>query len=348
MSLKTWEGTKWVDTAAAHIHDTYLQLIGGTMTGDITLAGDPTQPLHPATKQYVDGIQAGLHTIATLAPAGPNVGDVWVNPDAVDENAYLPLNGSVSMLGPIVFDLGDTPDGFLEGTDGIGRSVFTIAAGVLGGALQARIQLYGPADTSAPNAINYYAEDHVFNILDTSSANQTVINVDGVNLKSGSEAAPSLVFKVEPTTGMYYRGAAHIGFSILGVGKFRFDSGNAKFAVNVLPQTSGGYNLGSSGNRWATVYSVNADNISSRAATKENIREAPSFSEMIDAYPAVLWDVDDRVAAGFTVEMFEQFGMVDGWTPAKDDGLIYTELVVPMWQELRSLRERMAAMEAGL
>ena len=101
MSLKTWDGTQWIDTAAAHIHDTYLQLIGGTMTGDITLAGDPTQPLHPATKQYVDGIQDGLHTIATEAPAGPNIGDVWVNPDAVDENAYLPLNGTVAMTGTL-------------------------------------------------------------------------------------------------------------------------------------------------------------------------------------------------------------------------------------------------------
>ena len=101
MSLKTWDGTQWVDTAAAHIHDTYLQLIGGSMTGDITLVGDPTQPLHPATKQYVDGIQDGLHTIATEAPAGPNIGDVWVNPDAVDENAYLPLNGTVAMLGDL-------------------------------------------------------------------------------------------------------------------------------------------------------------------------------------------------------------------------------------------------------
>ncbi|GAF74181.1 unnamed protein product, partial [marine sediment metagenome] len=97
-----------------HTHDTYLQLIGGSMTGDITLVGDPTQPLHPATKQYVDGIQAGLHTIATEAPAGPNVGDVWVNPDAQDENAYLPLNGTVPMQGDLDmggFDVVNTGSG---------------------------------------------------------------------------------------------------------------------------------------------------------------------------------------------------------------------------------------------
>lgn len=41
--------------------DAKLNLSGGTLTGDLTLAGDPTQALHPATKQYVDNVSAGLH-----------------------------------------------------------------------------------------------------------------------------------------------------------------------------------------------------------------------------------------------------------------------------------------------
>ena len=39
-----------------------LALAGGTMTGKITLDGDPTQALHAATKQYVDSVEAGLLT----------------------------------------------------------------------------------------------------------------------------------------------------------------------------------------------------------------------------------------------------------------------------------------------
>lgn len=35
-----------------------LPLAGGTMTGDIVLAGDPTSALHPATKQYTDAADA--------------------------------------------------------------------------------------------------------------------------------------------------------------------------------------------------------------------------------------------------------------------------------------------------
>jgi len=37
-----------------------LSLSGGTMTGRVTLSANPTQALHAVTKQYVDGIEAGL------------------------------------------------------------------------------------------------------------------------------------------------------------------------------------------------------------------------------------------------------------------------------------------------
>ncbi|GAF76483.1 unnamed protein product, partial [marine sediment metagenome] len=72
---------------------------------------------------------------------------------------------------------------------------------------------------------------------------------------------------------------------------------------------------------------------------------APDFGDLIDALSPVLWDRDERVAAGFTVEQFESVGDADGWTPALEDGLVYTELVVPLWSEVKALRERVAALE---
>jgi len=39
-----------------------LPLTGGTMTGKITLDGDPTSALHAVTKQYVDNVEAGIIT----------------------------------------------------------------------------------------------------------------------------------------------------------------------------------------------------------------------------------------------------------------------------------------------
>jgi hypothetical protein len=54
----------YLDNVSSNIQtqiNSKLSLSGGTMTGDITLAGAPTQALHPATKAYVDNISAGLH-----------------------------------------------------------------------------------------------------------------------------------------------------------------------------------------------------------------------------------------------------------------------------------------------
>jgi hypothetical protein len=47
-----WDGAKWVSGGAGS--PVYLPLSGGTMTGPLTLAADPTVPLGAATKQYVD------------------------------------------------------------------------------------------------------------------------------------------------------------------------------------------------------------------------------------------------------------------------------------------------------
>jgi len=57
----TSDADKPVSTATQTALNAKLNLAGGTMTGKITLDGDPTQALHAATKQYVDNLAAGLH-----------------------------------------------------------------------------------------------------------------------------------------------------------------------------------------------------------------------------------------------------------------------------------------------
>lgn len=52
---------KPISNAVQSALDAKLSLSGGTMTGKITLDGDPSQALHAATKQYVDNLAAGLH-----------------------------------------------------------------------------------------------------------------------------------------------------------------------------------------------------------------------------------------------------------------------------------------------
>lgn len=56
----TADTDKPVSTAQQAALDTKLNLAGGTLTGKLTLDGDPTQALHAVTKQYVDSVEAGL------------------------------------------------------------------------------------------------------------------------------------------------------------------------------------------------------------------------------------------------------------------------------------------------
>ena len=57
--IKNKVAGKWVDSSIfgqniESLGETYLKLIGGTMTGNLILNSDPTQSLQAATKQYVD------------------------------------------------------------------------------------------------------------------------------------------------------------------------------------------------------------------------------------------------------------------------------------------------------
>lgn len=51
----------------------YLQLSGGTMTGALTLSGDPTGDLQAATKQYVDNAAAKRVLLGSYTGAGGSV-----------------------------------------------------------------------------------------------------------------------------------------------------------------------------------------------------------------------------------------------------------------------------------
>jgi hypothetical protein len=57
----TSDADKPISTATQTALNAKLSLAGGTMTGDLTLTGAPTQALHAATKAYVDNVSAGLH-----------------------------------------------------------------------------------------------------------------------------------------------------------------------------------------------------------------------------------------------------------------------------------------------
>lgn len=90
-------GTSAVATGdlTALLNTTYLGLGGGTLTGPLTLAADPTQPLHAATKNYVDTVSQGMtpKPTATVATAGALPTNTYVN-GASGNGATITINAT--------------------------------------------------------------------------------------------------------------------------------------------------------------------------------------------------------------------------------------------------------------
>jgi hypothetical protein len=79
----------------------FLKLSGGTMTGALTLSGDPSSALHAATKQYVDAYQTGLDVKASCRgattaalPANTRTGNVLT----ASANGALPAQDGVTLV----------------------------------------------------------------------------------------------------------------------------------------------------------------------------------------------------------------------------------------------------------
>lgn len=95
------------------LNATYLGLAGGTLTGALTLSGDPTNNLHAATKQYVDQVAAG---------GQPN----WPSVRAV-ATANITLSGTQTIDG-VALIAGDRV--LVAGqTTGSGDGIYVVAAG---------------------------------------------------------------------------------------------------------------------------------------------------------------------------------------------------------------------------
>ncbi len=128
----TSDANKPVSTATQTALDAKLSLAGGTMTGDLTLAGAPTQDAHAATKAYVDNVSAGINfhqpvrvaTTGNITLSGTQTidgvsvvaGDRVLVKDQTDQKTngiYVVASGSWSRA----TDADNTPSGELAGGD---------------------------------------------------------------------------------------------------------------------------------------------------------------------------------------------------------------------------------------
>ena len=151
--LKVYDGAAFVrvdplgitDTAAAakylqiaNAATTYLALAGGTMTGDLTLAGNPTTNNMASNKAYVDAQIAAIPAATDQTPAGTVIysarstapaGYLHANGAAVSRSTYAALFTAIGTTygagnGSTTFNVPDLRGEFLRGLDG-GRGVDT-------------------------------------------------------------------------------------------------------------------------------------------------------------------------------------------------------------------------------
>jgi hypothetical protein len=100
---------QYVDTAVSSITGNYLSANGGTMTGALTLSGDPTSALQAADKHYVDNLIGSLLPISGGSLTGPLTlaADPASALQAADKHyvdnligSLLPISGG-SLTGPL-------------------------------------------------------------------------------------------------------------------------------------------------------------------------------------------------------------------------------------------------------
>ena len=92
----TWN---WQNYYPNNAETRYLKLTGGTLTGNITLAGAPSSNLHPATKDYVDSADgAKLDTTTAASTYQTQAGMSSYLTTTAAGTTYQPLSGMSSYL----------------------------------------------------------------------------------------------------------------------------------------------------------------------------------------------------------------------------------------------------------
>jgi hypothetical protein len=96
----TTDANKPVSTATQTALDAKLNLSGGTLTGALTLSGAPTSDLHAATKQYVDGLAAGInfHQPVVAATTGNLAGTYSNGTNGLGATLTRASNGAIGTI----------------------------------------------------------------------------------------------------------------------------------------------------------------------------------------------------------------------------------------------------------
>ena len=163
----TWN---WLNYYSNNSETRYLKLSGGTLTGNITLAGAPSSNLHPATKAYVDGYVGSINgDIASLSSTkldSTTAASTYQTLSGMSSylttsaagTTYAPL-ASPTFTGTVTIPAGASISGYL--TSATAASTYQTQAGmssyVATSAIGSTVQAYD-ANTAKLNVVQAYSK----------------------------------------------------------------------------------------------------------------------------------------------------------------------------------------------
>lgn len=214
--------------AAVHNHDAdYVNVAGDTMTGPLTLTGDPTAALHSAPKQYVDAKAAAeaSNAAATAVPAGTIIafgnsiapsGYLDCNGQNVSRTTYAALFAAIAITwgagdGSTTFALPDLRRRTIIGQGGVQVSGPGSAVGQVGGA-----ETHTLTTTEMPShthGVTDPGHTHALNQSVTGATDGFSLGGSGTNISGSMNTGVFTLSAASATTGISIgaagSGAAH-------------------------------------------------------------------------------------------------------------------------------------------
>lgn len=171
-------------------------------TANIEGPQGPTGSEGPEGPEGVEGIPGSVdHYVQNTAPASPNTGTVWINPDEPPEGEYLLLTGG-ELTGPLSF-----PGGELT-------SQLRATNGAVAGPTYGFIEF--------PNSGMYLSLGKVR--IASEGVFQAEFRSGGIAVSNGTAAAPPLGFQTSSTLGMFRTAGGGLGFAHGGVERMEIAS----------------------------------------------------------------------------------------------------------------------------
>jgi hypothetical protein len=330
---------------------TNLQSTIGTKVATMTSTGNVSIGTSSPTPSARLQVRTGTNLNFAVQTGTTDTSGIKINAfnDAANANIPLEINGSVLLL-----KTGETERARIDSSGNVGIGTDSPSDKLTIKAASSHLRLQGTSNTNKNVSINYNESGDYGQInCDESGVNQKDLWMTGLNLKFGRSTG-SESMRIDDLgnllVGRSSAGAAATdnGHVFYGTGQHYIFS-NATECVRFYETSGSGQQVGSI----SITSSATAFNTSSDQRLKENIVDAPSASDDIDAIQVRQfdWKADgSHQKYGMVAQELQSVAPIAVTGDADSDemmGVDYSKLVPMMLKEIQSLRARVAQLEGA-